>query len=54
MKCKDCQEDGASVHDQWETFEGIPLCGQCIDERYEERVSAGVFMPSDWRIDLDR
>jgi len=53
LTCRDCPEDGPSVQDQWDTLEGVPLCDSCADERFEERLSAGIRMPSDWRIDLD-
>jgi hypothetical protein len=54
LTCRDCPEDGPSVNDQWETFEDIPLCDACLDQRYEVRVSMGIRMPVDWEIDLDR
>ena len=51
MKCKDCPEDGPSVCDQWETFEDIPLCCHCVDERWEERRSMGIRMPREWEME---
>ena len=51
MRCKDCglEDDEGEVSDQWEVWEGIPLCAPCVGHRFD--VAGGV--PDHWRIDYD-
>ena len=48
MECVDCAAK-EEVSDQWECWEEIPLCAQCVSRRFDE--AGGV--PDHWRIDRD-
>jgi len=38
-RCRDC--DCQTCYSDWETFEGIPLCHDCMERRSDERRARG-------------